>query len=340
MNFKDERILVTGATGFVGSHLLSKLVDAGASVRVLVRRSRAASLEPLSAGMAVTTVVADLLDHGSLVGACCDIDTVFHVAGYAHAEESNSARSDETHWKVTVEGTRALLREAVRARTRRFVFASTVKAMGEGARGCLNENSPLDPQSGYGVAKRVAEQLVLEAGRRHDMHVSVVRFPLVYGRDNKGSLPRLIAAVDAGWWPPLPVIGNRRSMVHVADAVQALLLTAEQPVANGQTYIVTDGQIYSTTDIDTQIRAALGKGQPRWRVPASVMRLGARVGDAIGRVRGRTFVFNSDVLGKLTESAWYSNEKIAKELGFRPTRTLAGGLPEMVEEHLRRKNDC
>jgi nucleoside-diphosphate-sugar epimerase len=162
------------------------------------------------------------------------------------------------------------------------------------------------------------------------MHVSVLRFPLLYGRDNKGSLARLIAAVDAGWWPPLPAIRNRRSMVHVDDVVAALRLVSERPEANGKTYIVTVGQFYSTSDIDALIRVALGKGTPRWRIPVVVMRLGARVGDVIGKIRGREFTFNTDILGRLTESVCYSNEKIVVELGFRPTRTLAGGLQEMV----------
>jgi nucleoside-diphosphate-sugar epimerase len=332
-----NNVFVTGATGFIGRHLVSALTEAGASVSVLARSPESGEDERIWPGRDVRFVRGDLLRHSSIPGTCEGVSTVFHLAGYAHAEDANDVRADETHWKVTVEGTRALLRESVRVGVKHFVYASTVKAMGEGGQACLDEESPLEPLSGYGVAKRVAEKLVLEAGREHAMHVSVLRFPLVYGRENKGNLLRMIAAIDRGHFLPLPTLTNRRSMVHVDDAVQALCVVAERPEANGQIYLVTDGQPYATSDIYDQICVALGKPAPRWRSPLWALHVGARVGDVIGKLRGRIFVFNSDVLAKLTESAWYSNDKIRRELGFEPHRTLADGLPEMVEEYQKNK---
>ncbi len=327
---KANKIIVTGASGFIGRHLVSALIDGGASVDVLVRPSRVPDVTDFWPGRAVAARAGDLLDHSSLVGICDDVRTVFHLAGYAHAED---AQADDTHWRVTVEGTRALLREVVRAGVSRFVFVSTVKVMGDGGQHCLDERSPLAPRGAYGRAKRVAEEMVFEAGSAHDLPVCVIRLPLVYGRDNKGNLPRMIVAIDRGRFPPLPAIPNRRSMVHVDDVVQALLLAAEQPQARGQRYIVTDGLAYSTSDIYMQIRHALGKGSPAWCLPRWVLRVGARVGDLIGRIRRRPLSFNSMVFGKLTESAWYSNDKIRRELGFRPTRTFTDGLPEMIQEY-------
>jgi len=325
--------LVSGATGFIGRHLMAALARSGVNVVALVRprpnRSRAR--------LTVAAIIGDLENPVSLDGTCTDIDTVFHLAGYAHAEDANDDAAEAIHQRVTVEGTRALLREAVRAGVKRFVYASTVKAMGDATDCCLDETSSTQPNSAYGRAKRAAEELVLEAGRRHGMHACVLRFPLVYGRDNKGNLPRLISAIDRNRFPPLTEIDNRRSMVHVDDAVQALRLVTERSEARGRVYIVTDGQAYSTTDIYRRIRAALGKPAPRWFVPWWLLHAGAYVGDAIGRVRGRRFVLNSLVVGKLMESAWYSNDKIRHELGFRPERTLADGLPEMIEEYRKQK---
>jgi nucleoside-diphosphate-sugar epimerase len=365
-----KNVLVSGASGFIGRHLVASLLESqpqpvpvstaalehvsagvpGAPpdaaphpkrsrsvkrVGVLVRPTRVSEVQRLWPGADVSPIAADLLDHRTLRGVCDGFDTVFHLAGYAHADDANEGRADEVHWQITVDGTRALLREAAYAGARRFVFASTVKAMGEGGEVQLDESSTLEPASGYGRAKREAEQLVLAAGREYGMHTCVLRFPLVYGRDNKGNLPRMISAIDRGRFPPLPAVENRRSMVHVDDVVQALVLAAEKPAANGQMYLVTDGQAYSARQIETLIRRALGKPLPRWAVPASVLRFGARLGDVAGNLLHRRMPLNTSALEKLLGSAWYSNEKIRRELSFRPRRTLADALPEMVEEYRR-----
>ena len=205
--------------------------------------------------------------------------------------------------------------------------------MGEGGDFCLDESSDTPATSAYGRAKRTAEGLVLQLGRELGMHVSILRLPLVYGHDNKGNLPRMITAIDRGHFPPLRELGNKRSMVHVDDVVQALLLVADSPSANGQTYIITDEQTYSTRHIYSLICSALGRPMPGWTMPVTLLQLIARLGDLIGAVRGRPLVFNSDALEKLIGSAWYSSAKVHRELGYRPTRTLETSLPEMVAEY-------
>ena len=122
-------------------------------------------------------------------------------------------------------------------------------------------------------------------------------------------------------------------MVHVADVVQAALLAAEKPAANGQIYLVTDGQSYSTHQLYAMICHALDRPVPTWHLPASLLRAMGRTGDLIGRLRGRPFMFDSKVLQKLLGSAWYSSRKIEEELGFRPTRDLRDGVEEMVKEY-------
>ncbi len=231
-----------------------------------------------------------------------------------------------------MDGTRILLDAAAGSGVKRFIFFSSVKAMGEGNGACLDERSDARPASPYGMAKLEAEKIVLDAGKRHSLHVCVLRLPLVYGLDNDGNIPRMIAAIDSGRFPSLPDVGNKRSMVHVADVVQAALLAAEKPAANGQIYLVTDGQTYSTRQLYAMIRHALDLPVPTWHLPASLLRAMGRAGDLIGRLRGRPFVFDSTVLQKLLGSAWYSSRKIEEELGFRPTRDLTDGVEEMVKE--------
>lgn len=330
--------LVTGATGFIGHRLVTVLLEQGSRVIALARNT-AHACQIFPAG-AIEVRAADFDQPVSLTGICQGVDSVFHLAGFAHAVDVDDTQARQQHERVTVEGTRALLREAARAGIRRFVFASSVKAMGEGGSECLDELTTPHPTSAYGRAKRTAEELVLEAGKRHGWHVAILRFPLVYGPGNRGNLPRLIEAIDHGRFPPLPPVRNRRSMVHVDDAVSALLLVAEQPRANGQIYLVTDGQSYSTGEMYRLIRRTLSKSEPAWHIPMFVLRLGARLGDLAGFFLGRPFIFDSTVLTKLSGSAWYSDEKICRELGYRSRHTLASALPEMVEEYRRRRGEA
>lgn len=319
--------LVTGATGFIGGRVVDALQQRGIRIRALVRNMPEAGRRWKGT---VEARCVDFTRSDTLMDAITGAETVFHLAGYAHADDEGSAHAENQHWAVTVSGTRALLDEALRAGVRRFVYFSSVKAMGEGGADCKDETEEPRPTTAYGKAKLEAERLVRQAAEEHQMHVCVLRLPLVYGPGVKGNLVRMIEAIERGRFPPLPETGNKRSMVHVDDVVQVALLAAETPDANGRTYIVTDGQTYSSRQLYELILKALGRRIPRWWIPTAVLRAGASVGDLIGRVRGRRFVFDSVALDKLLGSACYSCENIRQELAYSPTRTFENSVDEMV----------
>lgn len=330
------RVLVTGATGFIGRRLVKALCDADMEVKVLSRHGSVGDLVRNCPGGKIIPVAADLTRVASLDQVCTDVDDVCHLAGYAHTEDTNDESAVSIHRQVTVNGTRLLLEQARREGVRRFIFVSSVKATGEGGAECVDETAAAMPVTEYGRAKLEAEQLVLGAGRDTEMHVCVLRLPLVYGPGVKGNLLQMIKAIDNGRFPPPPGVSNRRSMVHVDDVVRALRLAVENPKANGEVYLVTDGRVYSTREMYVLIRRALGGAEPRWAVPAGALRAIAWMGDAIGCMRGRPFFFNSIVLDKLLGSAWYSSAKIERDLGFKPTHTFETALPAMVEEYRKR----
>jgi nucleoside-diphosphate-sugar epimerase len=322
-------VLVAGATGFIGCKLVDALHVRRRIICALARDiSKIRNIWPQGD---VTGRSGDITNPKTLKDVCAGVHTVFHLASYS--EEVPFNETENLHWQVTVEGTRHLLELAVHSGVKKFIYVSSVKAMGEGGESCLDESSPAEPVSSYGRAKLEAERLVLEAGRRHGMHVCNLRLPLVYGHDNRGNIWRMISAIDHGRFPPLPETNNKRSMVHVDDVIQALWLMAENPAASGQTYIVTDSKVYSTHHIFLAVYKALGRQAPRWNIPIGILRAAARMGDMIRWIRGRSFVFDSGVLDKLTGSACYSCEKIKMELGYRPTRFLEDGLREMVDEY-------
>jgi len=203
-----------------------------------------------------------------------------------------------------------------------------VKAMGEGGPDCLDESVACHPETPYGRSKLAAERLVLEGG--YVSEPVVLRLSMVYGPTDKGNLPRMIEAAMKGRFPPLLETDNKRSMVHVDDVIAAALLAAEKPEAAGQIYIVTDGETYSTRLIYEWICEALDKPVPSWSIPMPVLRGLARVGDGIGNLRGKRFMFDSAALEKLTGSAWYDAGKISRELGFEAGIHLHEALPDLV----------
>jgi nucleoside-diphosphate-sugar epimerase len=193
----------------------------------------------------------------------------------------------------------------------------------------LDEFCSAPPDTPYGQSKRAAEGLVLAGG--YVPHPVVLRPCLVYGPTPKGNLDKMIEAVKRGRFPPLPEVGNKRSMVHIDDVIAAALLAAEHPAAQGQVFIVGDNEPFSTRQLFEWICKAAGRKVPRWTVPLWGLRLLGRTGDVIGKLRGRRFVFDSDALAKLTGNAWYSSAKLQRELGWRPRHTLRETMPSIVE---------
>ena len=315
------RVLVTGAAGFIGTHLVDWLLRTGCDVRALVHAGR-----PPGGFHEKTEVVAgDVRDPQAMKAASAGCEIVYHLAGKAHALEE--VRGDEDVYRaINTDGTRHVLEGAVAGGAKAFVLFSSVKAMGEGGSRCLDESYNGQPETPYGRSKLDAERTTLEVGRRIGLHVACLRLPLVYGPGNKGNLFRMIEAIDRGVFPPLPELGNRRSMVHVEDVARAAVLAAETPAANGQCYIVTDGRTYSTRELYMMICKGLGREIPAWHAPVWVLKALAVAGDAIGKVLGKRFMFDSDALEKLTGSAWYSSEKISRELGYKPVRRFEESL--------------
>lgn len=311
-------IAVSGAHGFIGSHFCGAFSNQKYAVKKLTRAPRLSQ---------DSDEYFDLLRCDDSTGLFTDIDIVFHLAGKAHAlAESRQGAND--YFQINTEGTRKLLEAAKQAGVKKFIYFSSVKAVGDSDIQPMDESVTSVADTPYGHSKYAAEQLVLYGG--YVPHPVVIRPSMVYGDTEKGNLPQMVKAVAKGLFPPLPETHNRRSMVHVDDVVNAAILAAENPLAAGQIYIVTDGQAYSTRQIYDWVREALGKPPVDWSVPYPVLDALAKSGDVIGALSRRRFPLDSDALQKLTGSAWYSSAKIERELGFRAQHTLRQALPDIV----------
>ncbi len=293
-------VLVTGATGFVGQHLIECLKLDRCNVKIISRK-------PM---LGVEVIICDFLKDDIPENSLKDIDIVFHLAGYAHDLKSEPG-IEQTYQKINVKVTVDLLSLSAKHNVKKFIFVSSVKAGGNPIRGkCAAEKDQNDPAGIYGETKREAELKILETGRKSDIHVSILRPALIYGPKVKGNLQLMMQGIKKGWFPPLPETGNRRSMIHVDDVVQALLLLASDQQSNGEIFIVTDGKTYSSRDIYEIMCSTLGKRIPRWTVPQFLFNVIALINSHL-RYR----------MDKLLGDECYSSKKI-QSIGFKAKNTL------------------
>ncbi len=317
------RVLVTGASGFLGSSLVRVLCRSGCQVRAVVREpSRCQSFPP-----GVETIIVDVRSASQTQEIASDCGAVVHLAAKVHAIDDGL---ENDYAAINIDGTKHILDAAVRSGVNRVVFASTVKVFGEETSGCVDETQAPDPQTAYGRSKWWAEQLVSEYTARHGLTAVSLRLPMVYGPTKKGNLYRMIEAIDHGRFPALPRLSSVRSLLHVENFVQAVLLCLRAPCFKRAAYIVADTEPYCVTDLYDWLRAGLGKASPRWRIPLWMLKRGARCGDVLQAISERPVPMTTQQLTKLIGSAWYSSTAITHELGYHATYVFEQAVPELV----------
>ena len=317
--------LVTGASGFIGLRLCDELVKNGAIVKALLNNPAVGSWS--------SSYTCKLGEQDIPEIVLNDVDIIFHLAGRSHALEDTSQQT-KLYFKTNVEGTRSLLNAAKHAEVRSFIYFSSVKAMGEECDLRLDENCSPQPVSAYGQSKLEAEKLVLDGGFVDSP--TVLRLVMVYGDSNKGNFPRLIKAISKNWFPPLPRIENKRSMIHVDDVIEYAMLVACNYKCSGETYILCDGNDYSTRKLYELIRKSLGKSIPKWGMPLVFFKFIAKLGDLYKIIVGSRFMFDSDQLQKLIGNSFYSSKKINTDLNYKPRHSLFETLPKIISSVLNR----
>jgi nucleoside-diphosphate-sugar epimerase len=322
-----KSVLVTGASGFIGQHLVRRLLQEGYRVRVLARPSSVHRIWPTD----VAVVEGDIRDAAKMKEAAAGVNYVFHLAGHTHAL-SQWAEDDAAYRPLNVEGTRNVLEGALAGGAQGIVFFSSVKVFGEETTECLDESALPRPSTPYGRSKAEAEDMVGDYARTTGLRGTSLRLPLVYGPKNKGNIQRMIWAIDHHVFPPFPDLPNRRSLVHVDNVVHAALLAALQ-APKSPCYIVTDRRPYSTRELYALICRALGRRIPRWQMPLRALIMFGQLGDLVGRVTKQRFPIDSASLNKLIGSAWYSSQRISREVGYDPVMHFEGALPALIAEY-------
>ena len=306
------RVLLTGATGFVGRHTVPLLAARGHRVRAALRTASEGPWEP--------AVVGDIGPDTDWTAALAGVDAVIHMAARVHVMRDTASDPLAEFRRVNTAGTIRLAEQAAAAGVKRFVFLSSIKAMVDESR-----PAPLDaaatpaPHSPYGVSKLEAERALAEIAARTGMEVAVIRPPLVYGPGAAGNMRALLKLVATGLPLPLGGIRNRRSLIYVGNLADAVVTVLEHPDAAGQTFLVQDGEPLSTADLVRAIAAALDRPARLIPVPQGLMALGAAL-------TGTRAVFDR-LAGTLT----VDDRPIRERLGWRPPHDLATGLRATAE---------
>lgn len=259
-----NRILITGAGGFVGEQLCRTLEDAKIDFRRVLRRR--------VNGRPADFMVDDINGSTDWNGALKGIDVIVHLAARVHVMNDNSADPLAAFREMNVDATLNLARQAVSNGVRRFVFVSSIKVNGEETTGipftAFDEPAPIDP---YGQSKLEAETALKELAKVTDLEVVIVRPPLVYGPGVRANYLKLMQLIRRGVPLPLAAIHNRRSMVAIENIVDLLISCAHHPSAAGQTFLVSDDRDVSITELLGMLGAAMGKRSLLFPVPASII---------------------------------------------------------------------
>lgn len=302
-----KTILLTGATGFVGTGLAERIEDSGNRVVPVVRRPAGRFPD--------ARVVPDIDASTDWGDALQEIDTVMHLAARVHVMKDTQERPLDAFRRVNTLGTLQLARSAAAKGIARFVYLSTVKVNGESTgKQPFRETDAPHPADPYAVSKWEAEQGLYQVMEETGMEVVIVRPPLVYGPGVGGNFLRLLEWIQKGVPLPLAAVDNRRSLVGLSNLCDFLLLCARHPGAAGETFLVSDDQDLSTPGLLERIARQMGRSPRLWPLPAPVLRgLAALLGQerSLSRLTGS---LRLDIQKSRTVLGWQPPDSVDTEI--------------------------
>ncbi len=315
-------VLVTGATGFVGRHVIAELLRKSIKVRVICRQGTQS--RALVDGVEVVYLTgsgAAVIDWVDAVTGCC---AVIHLAARAHVSLNRDQDPLRAFRLANVDFARACGQAAASAGVQRFIFMSSIGVHGGTSGGQpIQVNSAIKPHTPYACSKAEAEHALTDVVRGSDMKLTVIRPPLVYGPGAPGNFGVLVRAIAHGLPLPLGAITkNLRSFVAIDNLVDLIVTCLKHPAASNQTFLVSDGEDISTVDLLHRLGSMMGKPVRLIPVPVGCLAVGARL---LGR---------QDMFQSLSSSLQIDIMKTCSLLDWKPPLSLDEGLRMAVQQRL------
>jgi nucleoside-diphosphate-sugar epimerase len=313
-----KKILVTGASGFIGNAVCQTLSRSGRSVIGVVR-----SLNFFSENTKIEYVqVGDISLKKNWKDILKGVECIIHCAGRAHIINESNTDPLKVYQSVNVEATRRLAEDSVKAGIKRFIFLSSVGVLGINTNERLpfsNTDEP-NPIEDYAISKLEAEEVLFNLSEKTGLEVVVLRIPLVYGPNSKGNLSRLIKLVNLGIPLPFGTIKNQRSMIGLDNLVDVLIRCIDHHEASRKIFLVSDGKDLSTIDLINLIASSLGRSAYLFPFPIYLLNL-------IGRIFRK-----QKEIDRLVGSLKINNNYVREKLNWIPPISVAEGIRRMVQD--------
>jgi len=334
------KVLVTGATGFIGQALSLSCIKRGFQIQraIRVNPEQFSNKKIKKSGKTGDFVcVGSIGSHTDWSNVLQDIDAVIHLAARVHKINDDAVNPLVAFREVNTTGTEHLARESAKIGVRRFVYLSTVKVNGEetglgieksGMREkkrqeSFSESDIPNPQDPYAVSKWEAEQVLHKISKETGMEVVIIRPPLVYGPGVKANFLTMMRWLHRGVPLPLGSINNKRSLVSLGNLVDLITTCIDHPAAANQTFLAGDGEDLSTTELLRRLGKALGKPARLLPVPEWLLKIGL---NAVGK---------GDIAQRLCGSLQVDISKARNVLGWEPPVSVDEGLKRTAEWYLK-----
>ena len=319
---KHGTILVTGATGFVGSHLVDRLLERDRNVRCLVRRS--SDLRYLKDSR-IEFAYGGLDDATDWDAALAGVETIYHVAG------KTFARRAKDYFDTNQRGTEQLLAAALKHRNqiKKFVLVSSLAAIGPSRDGTpVDEETAPAPITPYGESKLMGEEAVRAVGDL--LPSTIVRPPAVYGPRDYAIL-EFFKAIARGMMPTIGRYDKRLSLVHARDLADGIILAGESDRSTGRAYFISSEEVYSMRQLAARIAEMMGRRARQFAIPRPLAYGVALAAEGMAALTRKPPVINRDKVRDLSERCWgCSIERAKRELGYNPQISIEDGLRETI----------
>jgi nucleoside-diphosphate-sugar epimerase len=321
------KVLVTGATGFIGNHLIFKLKTIeNLSIRAAIRsQSSQSSQNQLPEGIEFVTV-GNIDRDTDWQEALKDIDTVIHLAGRAHILDDRVANPEAEFIKVNTEGTANLAGQSIQAGVKHFIFISSIGAMATLSEQTLTEATTSQPDTPYGRSKLEAEQQLIKLAKDTSLNWTILRPTLVYGANNPGNMAILVKLIQKQLPLPFGSIDNRRNFLYVGNLVDAIATCVTNEKAKNQLFLIADTQVLSTPELVTQIARAMNLPVKLLPIPSSLLKGLGYVGNLASSILDKSLPITSQSIDKLLGSLAVDNRHICQTLDWQPPYTTEEGF--------------